>query len=445
MHSPETDRSGHRRTIRAGITGIVTIFSRGIAVLINLMTIPLTSHYLGKERFGLWLILSSFIAWVSIADLGLTNSLVNALSRADGKNDSDMAKESVASAFWMVTPIALVAITVIIFVSPLISWQDIFNLTSSQAIDEVTTAVVIVLIYCALRLPGSIISCIYHAYQEGYVHHFWNFLSGITGTFFLIIAIKLQAGLPVLAAATLGGMLIADIGSGVYLFFWRRKYLQPKLNGFKWDRAKTLLKNGFQFWVAQISAVAITHTNLIIISMLFGAADVSGYGTTLRLFAFVGAIQTAFVSPLWAAYGEALTRSDVTWIRHTFYRSIRFSLLWMLIVGIVVYMLLPVIFRLLLTDDIKADQGLGLAIFSTEVINAISRCFSTFLNGLGEIRLQAILGPLFGALNLGFSWWMGGKFGPQGVAWATAICLFIFWPVIMGRLAHSKLQEMKPL
>ena len=95
---------------RAGLTGMTTLFSRGVTVIIGLATLPITSHYLGKERFGLWLTLSSFIAWIVIVDLGIAISLINALSSADGRDDRTTAQRAVASAFWMTALIALLLI-----------------------------------------------------------------------------------------------------------------------------------------------------------------------------------------------------------------------------------------------------------------------------------------------------------------------------------------------
>ncbi|MEO6725264.1 MAG: teichoic acid transporter, partial [Blastocatellia bacterium] len=197
---------GHRRLARAGLTGAATLVARGMTMLIGLATLPLTSHYLGKDRFGLWLTLSSFIAWVSIADLGLSNSLINALSMADGDEDKEAAREAVASTFWIASLVAAGVIVAGMIVLPLVSWSRVFNIASAEAASEIAPTLAVILIFSALRLPASIVGCIYHGYQEGYVYQLWNGLSGLLGTIGLIAAIKLKAGLPWLAAAFLGSM-----------------------------------------------------------------------------------------------------------------------------------------------------------------------------------------------------------------------------------------------
>jgi O-antigen/teichoic acid export membrane protein len=432
-----------RRLLRAGLTGVVTLIARGVTVLVGLATLPLTSHYLGKERFGLWLMLSSFVTWFAIADLGLTNSLINALSTADGKDDRRQAREAVSSAFWMVAAIAAVMILLCLIVAPLLDWAMVFNIVSPQAAAEITPAVLVVLVFCALRLPASIIGSVYQAYQEGYVYQVWNGLSGLLGAAGLVIAIYLQAGLPWLVAAFLGSMLLADLLSAIHLFGWRREWLLPSLRHFAWPQARWLLTRGAQFWIAQVSSVLMLQTDLIIVARMFGPGAVAGYGTTLRLFALIGAAQAAFVAPLWAAYGEASARGDAGWLSQTFKRSVRVSLWWSIPAAILMFVAMPVLFTWLVKADVTSDWRLSLAVMTTEIINSVARCVSTLLNGLGAVRSQAIFGPVGGVVNLLLSWALGLWLGAPGVAWATAICLVVFWLGIMGRDAALRLREVK--
>lgn len=435
----ETDRS-RRRFLRAGLTGAVTLAARGTTVMIGLVTLPLTSHYLGKERFGLWLTLSSFITWVSIADLGLSNSLINALSAADGKNDRTQAQQAVAGAFWMTTAVAAVLILATIFAVPLVNWPDVFNVTSPEAMREIAPALLVIFLFCALRLPSSIINSVYQGYQEGYVYQLWNGLSGLLGAAGLIIAIKLQAGLAWLTIAFLGSMLLADLLSAIYLFGWRREWLLPRWKFFDWRQATGLLRQGGQFWVAQMSAVMMLQTSLLMVSVMFGAGESAGFGTTLRLFGLIGAVQTAFVAPLWAAYGEAAARRDYGWLSQTFKRSVNVSLWWSLPASLTMFVAAPWLFKLLVTSDVTADWHLRLAIMAAEVLNSVARCVSTLLNGLGAVRSQAIFGPVGGAVNLALAWFLSRWIGIPGIAWATAICLLLFWIGVMGSEARTRLR-----
>lgn len=440
---PPQGERGQRRLLRAGLTGTVTLLTRGVTVSLGLITLPLTSHYLGKERFGVWLMLSSFIAWMAIADLGLANSLINALSTADGKNDKRAARQAVASAFWLMAAIAGAVILISLLLAPLVPWARIFNVESQQAVAEITPAVIIVLLFCAARAPASIIGSIYQAYQEGYVYQIWNGVSGLLAALSLVVTIQLRAGLPWLAGSFLGSMLLADAFSAVYLFGWRREWLWPSPRHFDWPQARWLLRRGGQFWIAQVSTALLLQTDLIIVSMMFGAGEVAGYGATLRLFTLIGAAQSAFVAPLWAAYGEASARGDVEWVSRTFGRSIRVSLLWSVSATAVMFAATPLLFRLLVTPDVISDPHLRLAIMVTEIVNSATRCIAVLLNGLGAAPALAIIAPVGGVVNIALSVALGRLIGAPGVAWATAICLLLFWIGLAGRIVPRQLDTLR--
>ena len=58
----------HRRVaLTAGAAALAKLLSVGTA----LISVPLTLHYLGAERFGMWITISSLIAMLSFADFGI--------------------------------------------------------------------------------------------------------------------------------------------------------------------------------------------------------------------------------------------------------------------------------------------------------------------------------------------------------------------------------------
>jgi O-antigen/teichoic acid export membrane protein len=78
-------------------------------MLMGIASVPLTVHYLGPERYGVWLTISSLLVWVALTDFGLAgNALVNVLSEAVGNDDRESARHYAASAFWALVTIALV-------------------------------------------------------------------------------------------------------------------------------------------------------------------------------------------------------------------------------------------------------------------------------------------------------------------------------------------------
>jgi O-antigen/teichoic acid export membrane protein len=422
----EPDEIGELRVRRAALTGITTLLMKGITLMAGLVSIPLTAKYLGQERFGLWLTLNMLITWIGVADLGLSNSLTNALATANGQGDTQKASLLVSTATWLMVGIAVaIAILCLVFY-PLVAWDRVFNITSETAKAEIGPTVLIGLSFFVLRLPLSIPGRIYGAYQEGYFYQLWLGFSNLLSLVALIVVVNAQGGLPALLLAFLGALILGDVIAAVQLFGWHKRWLRPKLGVFDWQQSTWLLKTGLQFWIAQISAIAFLQTDLIIVARLFGASEVASYGVVLKLFTLIGAVQLSFLVPLWPAYCEASEVGDRKWIVQTLKRSILLSLLWTALAGGLLAYFSPRLVAQWVGQSAVPSFTLVVAMYSTSVITAIAQCIATLLNGLGQVKIQADCGLMAGAFNLIASIALGFYIGPSGVTWATALTILIF-------------------
>ena len=128
---------------KAALTGVVTLFVRGISMGTGLLSIPITAQYLGKEQFGIWLLLSTFMGWIALADLGLTNSLINMLATSIANNDETAAKKQVASAFFPMIFLGTFLLITSIFSSLFIPWEEVLNIRSSSFQQDTRVAIAV--------------------------------------------------------------------------------------------------------------------------------------------------------------------------------------------------------------------------------------------------------------------------------------------------------------
>lgn len=66
---------GHERSIKAKKNILISLFLKGISILISLMIVPITLDYLNPAEYGVWLTLSSLLVWIGFFDIGLTSGL----------------------------------------------------------------------------------------------------------------------------------------------------------------------------------------------------------------------------------------------------------------------------------------------------------------------------------------------------------------------------------
>src|SRR5271163_2770899 len=115
---------GLERYRRAGITASSSFIARALNILISFLSVPLTVHYLGAERYGVWLTISSLITWMSMTDFGLAgNALVNVLAEASGREDRTAAQHYTASSFWALPGVSALAEVISVASFRYIPWR----------------------------------------------------------------------------------------------------------------------------------------------------------------------------------------------------------------------------------------------------------------------------------------------------------------------------------
>ncbi len=418
--STEAGRSQERYR-RAILTAAAAAFARVVSILTVLITVPLTLQYLGSERYGLWLTISSLMVFLGFADLGLGNGLMNAVSSAFGHDDRDAARTSVSSGFFLLVGIAVILVGLFAAFYSAIPWSSVFRVTSPLAIQEAGPAVAIFVACFALSLPAGVVQRVQMGYQEGFASQLWQGLGSMCGLVAVLAAVHARLGLPLLVLAMSGSPLLATILNALDQFGRRRPWLRPR---WKWASAVTcrrLLRVGGSFFVVQLSvALAFTSDNLVVAQVL-GAEAVPQYAVPMRLFALLGVALAMAISPLWPAYSEAVVRGDRQWVQRTFRRSLLFSAVGIGIPAGILVFAAPWILTVWVGTSITPTFWLllGLGVWAT--IAAVGSAAAMLLNGIGAISFQAVIGVATGVAALGLKILFTEWFGVSGTIWATIV------------------------
>jgi O-antigen/teichoic acid export membrane protein len=418
------------RNYKVLLTGALSLVAKGGGAIANIVSLPLLAKYLGQERFGVWLVASSFLAWSSIADLGLANTLKNNLAEADGQSDVQRAIRAITSTIFAICGLTVILLAVLLVANPFIPWMRIFNV--QQGFAEISAFGFVCSLLFVARIPLAIPNQVYSGYQEGY---YYQVISGVTNLLALVMlgfVTQLGGDLSALAWAFFGTLMAADVLAGFHLFGRHRPELFPDWENFDLGTALKIMRSGLQIWVAQISSIAVFQTDLIIVAQLFGAPEVAIYGVVLRLFTMTSFLQGAFLSPLWPAYTEAAARGDRAWIMTTFRRSIVISLAMSMTVGGILVFAVPYLVKIWVNPYAQVDPLLLGGMLSTVVLMAVGTAISILANGLGEMKFQAMVAPIFALFNLGLSILLGKWLGVAGVTIATSIGVLIFSILLVG-------------
>lgn len=404
--------------------------AKAVAVLTALVSVPLTVNYLGPERYGLWLTISSFITMLGFADLGLGHGLLTGVAEAHGKDDSALARRYISSALAMLGGMGTLVIVLSAAAYPLTPWGRVFNVDTPQAIAEAGPAMAIMLVSFALSMPMGLVSRVQLGYQQGVAVSLWAMLTNLSQLGALLLVVHYKGGLPWLVLAMVGAPAVVTLLNWGVLFGWQKPELRPRLGDVHRDSAKRLLRTGVMFLILSVcAAMAFTSDNLVIAREL-GTQAVTDYGVPMKLFSIVTMVLGVALAPLWPAYGEAATRGDVRWVKKTLVRSVAMTLalgggacLVLVVLG------RPLIHLWVRNNEINPGYWLLAGMGVWTVLSGLGTCIAMFYNGCNRLKGQVICGVVLAVVGLGAKIVGARLFGSEGVIWGT-VTAYLFTVLI---------------
>lgn len=415
------DGRSKERYRRAFLTTAASGLSKAVSVSAALISVPLTLKYLGTERYGLWMTISSVIAVLGFSDLGINNGLLNGIARAHGQDDRDLAKQYVSSAFFLLTAIAIALGIVFAGVYHWVSWGSFFRVQSPQALAEAGPAVAMFMGCFLFNIPAGLITKVQVGYQDGFSASLWASLGSVLCLASLLLTIHFRGSLPYLVFAMAGAPVLALLLNGAVLFRVQRPWLFPSWSSVTAGASKDLWRLGALFFTLQLaSAVSFSSDNLVIARIL-GPRAVAQYAVPCKLFSLVNIVISFLVSPLWPAYGEALSRRDYLWIRKTLFRSLILVTGVSISLGTLLVIFGSRIIHVWVGSAIQTSPLLlaGLGVWS--VVGAISPAFAVFFNGLSIVRFQLLVAALGSLSNIALSIFLTHRIGVSGVVYGSVL------------------------
>jgi len=426
----------HRRVALSAISsGLVWATS----VVTGLVMVPVVLHYLGAERYGVFATITAIAGLVGWADLGLGNGLISEVAVAQGRDDSDSTARAVSTAFFALLGLAVVLAAGFAAVYPFVPWESIFNV-SGDAASGVGAAAAAFAVGVFLALPLGVVQRAEVGMQEMFVANVWQAMGRLLGLAGIILAVAVGASLPYLVLALAVAPALALAGNGVDLFFRRRPWLRPSLKRVERDVAGALLRIGSLFFVLQIAIAVAYESDALVLTQILGPTAVTTYSVTMRVFLVVPALANFVLAPLWPAYGEAISRGDVHWVRQTLRRAIRGGLL-LTVPGAAVLALVARPF-IAAWAGVESPYLLICAAAIWVIVMTLGAVIAAFLNGARVIRAQIVAAVTMMIANLGLSIVFTHWLGVSGVIWGSiaaegavvVVLLVVVVPSVVSRL-----------
>jgi O-antigen/teichoic acid export membrane protein len=432
------------RVRRVKLAVLTSVLIRPLSVIIPFVAVPLFLKYLGTELYGLYETIGAMAMWLALTDGGLMTGLQIRLQGCHVHGEEALAQRYVSSLVFAMGALVVLLIGLLGLVVPLIDWNWIFHTAADgQAKHEIRWAVWVAGSVTLLGSVSNISSAIYSAYQEQHRATLWDGAARVLTLAACVAVVRSPFGLVgvLLAAYGISGLL--RLCNAVVLLAFEKPALRPRLALFDFALVRAALSDGIYMFVLQFAVVAIFQSDRIIIGTVLGAEHVTPYAIAGRLFIIAYGLFMIVLAPLWPAYGEAIRRGDLAFVRRGVRLTIFIGCGCVIVCGIVLLFSGQRIFRLWTQDaSVHISKSLILAMTATFVLRAWVDSRTAALNSVGLFRPQIIMFASHAVLNLTLALILARPFGVEGVAWATPISALLTsawgYPWLMRKLLYEK-------
>lgn len=400
------------------------------SVVASFLLVPITLNFLGQENFGVWLVLSSFIAWFSFFDIGLGNGLRNKFAEAKSTGKYEEAQAFVSTAYYTIFCISLSISILFLIVNYFVDWTAMFN-TSSDLSSQLQLLMPIIFGSFAIQLIVNLITTIYQADQHHSIQGKTQFFTqGLSVLGVWLLTMTSESSLLIFGIIVSVIPVLILLGLNVYAFKTIYKDFRPKFSLWQKKYLKEIAGLGLSFFVIQIAALILFSTDTFIIARLFSPEENVPYQVAFKYFSIVTMVYTIVITPYWSSFTEAYANKDYEWIK----KSVRtIQKMWYLIpIGLVAMVLLADWFYLIwVGDEVVVPIELSISMAFFVLLLTFNMIYVNFINGVGKIRLQLITSLVSMTINIPLSIYFGRTlgWGTTGVILATCFCLLYTIPV----------------
>ena len=419
---------GHSRTVKAKKNISISIGLRGVSIVISLIMIPLTIHYISPTKYGIWITLSSIVGWFGFFDIGLGHGLRNRFAEALAVKNHALAQTYVSTTYAILSIFSLCLILLFLVINPFLNWRSILNAGTETGISQELSylALIIFSTFCftfVLRL----ITIILTADQEPAKASIFDFVGNILNVIVIFILIKTTKGSLLYLGLTISlTQIIVLLSSSIWFFSRKYKLYKPSFKCIDFSIAHDLFGLGVKFFLLQIAVVLLYQTNNIIIAQLYGPKEVTPYSIAYRYFNILMMTFSIVLSPLWSAFTDAWAKKELEWINNALKKLIK-SWIIFAIVGVTMLAISGPFYKIWLGKTVTIPFMMSALVLIYVLINAWNGIFSSFLNGVSKVKLQMFAGISAALLNVPFAVFLGKWIGIEGILTANII---IFLPAV---------------
>lgn len=418
---------GSERSVNAKKSIIGMLFLKGASIITSLVLVPITIGYVNSFEYGIWIVISSIVGWLSFFDIGLGNGLRYNLIQAIIREDYSLARSYVSSTYailmLIIAPVWIISLIGCYF----INWNNFLNIPASSNVPIQGVMMIVISTFSGQFVLG-LINTILNALQKPIFASLYSFFSQVLVLLGIVVLRRYTSGSLLSLSILLGGAnIFVLITFSVFFYTTRLKKYRPSYSYVNLDYFKTLFTVGGKYFLLQIIALVYYETNNIIITKILNPSYVTVYNVAFKYLSVLSMIFSIIIAPFWSAFIEAKEKEDFQWMQSVTKKL--YCSFWIVCsLGIILFAVSPWVFELWLKGTVVIPISLTLLLLLWQLINVWNTLHSSLIYGFGSIKLQLIGSGFLGILNIPLTVYFCREWMLTGVVFSQIIlALSISW------------------
>jgi O-antigen/teichoic acid export membrane protein len=370
-------------------------------IVITIIITPMLVNIFGQERYGVYVLLNTFIAYFTLSNIGLPQTLIREIIHAREEENHSKINQMISSIFFYYS----FAIVGVFLVNILFFYIDIFNLNTKilstqniSLIQSFSLGVLLVSLLFGMRLITEIFDAIIKATNKIYITQIVKFINVVLLGVSTFAALKLYGSIEaVLIANALASFLVLFI-----LISQSKKLIefQIEFKNSSYKVFKEMLPSSFWYFMSGIGVLLIFQTDSIVISSITGLSSVAVYSLMFKFSDIFRQILSNIVNVMFSDVSRLYAKKKFDLIVKRHNQLLGYTIILTLIASLFLYFVGYKLFQFWIGVENSGTIELFLFFIIYMALFSINQVSGLFLGAMNKHKNGVIVGFIQAGLNL---------------------------------------------
>lgn len=392
------------------------LLAKFVNMAVGLVMMPLIIRTLGDRHYGIWILVGTYLGFMGLFDLGITQAVSRFLSRALGTDDEDDYRRFFATGIYISSGLGAVLLVLLL----ILAMCSTFIIRDPADAHLFRWLAVILGVNMAFQFPVRAFRSLLRSHLRYEVESAVDIVVALVRAPLVILVFHLGYRLLGLAFVSAGIELLAAAVT-VPLACRVHRDLSFSIRLIDKERAKRLFGYGFYTLLAHIADLLRYQVSPVVITIFASVSLVTPYAIASRLNRIVIEFMIALVNVLSPVFSRQEGRDDLVAMRKTYLFTCRISTYTSVLLG----GLMMLLGRTFIERWLGPEYTYVVPIMHVLMIGTIMTCAQMptvgFLYGTSRNKYYAMTNMIHGILCAGLSSALIVPFGLMGVAIGIAV------------------------